>query len=245
MSAAAILTLLLLKEPGPAEQLEAADALAAQARAADEQRKPAAIERALDAYQALLDRHGRDRRLAPRIRRRRAGLLKHAGRPEEALREYDTIVEGRSRRKERARALYDGARLLERAGDFLAAERRLRRVAEEYPDVTSVRGKAALARGRVLESMARPKEAERSYRYVVERCWDDAKTAIAAYDALALMAIDQDRPGRARSWLRACADRYEKRAARNDRYGAFVGRQLGAMRAPRRLAEKEAESKPR
>jgi tetratricopeptide (TPR) repeat protein len=244
MNVAAILTVLLLAGPTPAEELEVADALAARARAADEQSQPEAIRKALEAYRALLQKHPKNRRLVPRIRRRRARLLERAGRPSEALREYDAIVEGRSRRKERARALYDGAVLLERGGDFLAAERRLRRIAEDYGDVTSVRGKAALARGRVLQAMARPKQAERSYRYVVERCWDDAKTAIAAYDALALMALSQDRPGRARRWLRACADRYEKRAARGDRYGAFVGRQLGAMKAPRRLAEKEAEMPP-
>jgi tetratricopeptide (TPR) repeat protein len=232
----ALLSLLLLV---PAPTLEEADRLAAAARALEAgPRKDRAVDAALAAYAALIAERPKDLKLVPRLRRRRAALLKHAGRPRAALAEYDAIVTGRGRRRDKARALYDGARLLERASDFGAAEKRLRRAIDDYGDVVRVRAQAAFLRGRVLEKMARPKEAERAYRYVVTRCRDEAKPSIAAYDALALLAIRQQKPRVARRWLRECFGRYEKRATRGDRYGAFIGRLLRDMQAPGRLNER-------
>jgi len=223
----------------PAESvLEEADRLAKLVRATDDPAgKAAAANRALDAFAAILRAHPKDRKLLPKVRRRRASLLATLGRVREALAEHDAIVEGRARRRDRSRALYDGAVLLQRAKDYAAAEPRLRRAIAEYPDVTSVRAKASLARGEVLEAMGRPRQAEKAYRYVVERCWDEAKVAIRAYDSLALLALGEKKPKTARRWLRACVKRYEKRAVRGDRYGAFLSRQLGAMKAPKQLAQ--------
>ncbi|MHC4135587.1 MAG: hypothetical protein ACYS0K_11440 [Planctomycetota bacterium] len=229
------LVVLLLLPLAPT--LEEADRLAAEARALEKgPDKVRAVDAALAAYAAILADRPRDLKLVPRLRRRRAALLKHAGRPRAALAEYDAVVAGRGRRKDKARALYDGARVLERASDFAGAEKRLRRAIDDYGDVVRVRAKAAFLLGRVLEKMVRPKEAERAYRYVVARCRDEAEPAIAAYDALALLAIRQEKPRVARRWLRECFARYEKRATRGDRYGAFVSRLLGDMRAPGELA---------
>ncbi|MHC4930604.1 MAG: tetratricopeptide repeat protein [Planctomycetota bacterium] len=230
------LVLMLVLLANPEEEVKRADALAAQADSLEGEERARAVDRALEAYRSILDRHPKDRRLIPRLRRRRATLLRREGRAKEAIAEHDAILRGRARRKDKARALYDGAILLERAGDFDGAEQRLRRALEEYPDITGTRAKASLARGRVLEAIGRPKEAKRAYRYVVERCWDEAKEAISAYDALALLAIREGRLDQARRWLKACTARYEKRASREDRYGGFLSRRLGAMKAPRELA---------
>ncbi|MHC4224688.1 MAG: tetratricopeptide repeat protein [Planctomycetota bacterium] len=227
---------LLVLLASPEEEVKRADALAARAGTLEGKERVRAVDQALEAYLSILKRHPKDRRLVPRLRRRRATLLKKEGRVKEALGEQDAIVRGRARRKDKARALYDGATLLERAKDFHNAEQRLRRALEEYPDITATRAKASLARGRVLEAMGRPKEAQKAYRYVVERCWDKAKEAISAYDALALLATREGRLDQARRWLKACTARYEKRASRGDRYGAFLSRRLGAMKAPRELA---------
>ncbi|MHC4973763.1 MAG: hypothetical protein ACYTG3_15670 [Planctomycetota bacterium] len=233
MTATALVLLFLLPA---APTLEEADRLAAQARALDEgPQRSRAVDQALAAYAALIEKNPKDLKLVPRLRRRRAALLKHAGRPRAALAEYDAIVSGRARRKDKARALYDGARLLERAGDYGGAEKRLRRAIDDYGDVVRTRAKAALLLGQVFEKMARPREAERAYKYVVARCRDEAEPAIAAYDALALLAIRQKKPRVARRWLRECFAQYEKRATRGDRYGAFVSRLLGEMRAPAAL----------
>lgn len=233
-----MIAVFLLVLAGPVERaLADADVLAAEARAAPDEKKAAAVERALKAYGGVIELRPKDMKLVPRVRRRRASLLKHAGRPRDALAEYDAILDGRARRKDRARALYDGARILERAQDLGAAERRLVRVFEDYKDITNVRAKAALLHGKILETTARPREAERAYRMVVKRCRDETKAVIRAYDALALLAVQEGRPRRARRWLRACVDRYEKRAARGDRYGRFVARLLKEMRAPAALAE--------
>jgi hypothetical protein len=178
----------------------------------------------------------KDDKLVPRVRRRRAALLVHAGRPRDALREHDLIVAGRARRKDKARALYDGAVLLEKGADFAAAEARLERAVDEFGDVIRIRGRAALARGRVLEKMARPEEAERVYRFVVAKCRDEVEAAISAYDALALLAIARKDARTAQRWLRECRDRFEKRATRGDKYGAFVSRLLAGMKAPAALA---------
>jgi tetratricopeptide (TPR) repeat protein len=230
------LVLLFLLPLAPKPTLEEADRLAARARALDEgPEKKRAVDTALAAYAALIEKRPKDLKLVPRLRRRRAALLKHAGRPRAALAEYDAIVSGRGRRKDKARALYDGARLLEPAGDFAGAEKRLRRAIDDYGDVVRMRAKAALLLGQVLEKTARPREAERAYKYVVARCRDEAEPAIAAYDALALLAIRQEKPRVARRWLRECFAKYEKRATRGDRYGAFVSRLLGDMRAPAAL----------
>jgi len=228
--------------PARADPLAAADALAAQARALPdeepEQRaaKDRAVDAALEAYATVLAAHAKDQKLAPRTRRRRASLLQHAGRLREALAEHDAIVAGRARRKDRARALYDGAKLIEKGGDFHAAEQRMARAVKEYPDVIAIRAKASLSRGALLERMMRPREAAAAYRYVVDRCWNEVKPAVAAYDALALLALADGRPKEAQRWLRACMTRYHKRAQRDDRFGAYLSRLLGAMKAPARLA---------
>ena len=65
------------------------------------------------------------------------------------------------------------------------------------------------------------------------------RVASLAYDALALQALRRGEPKRARRWIRACFDRYAKRAARGDKKGAFLGRQLAAMKGPVALAEAE------
>jgi tetratricopeptide (TPR) repeat protein len=227
----------LLPSIPPAPTLEEADRLASEARALEKgPRRERAVDAALAAYAALIAERPKDPKLVPRLRRRRAALLKYVGRPRAALAEYDAVVAGRARRKDKAGALYEGARLLERASDFAGAEQRLRRAIDEFGDVVRVRAKAAFLLGRVLEKMERPGEAERAYRYVVTRCRQEAEPAIAAYDALALLALRQKRPRVARRWLRECFARYEKRATRGDRYGAFVSRLLGEMRAPAALA---------
>jgi len=232
-----VVVLLLL-----APTLEEADRLAAEARALEKgPKKVRAVDAALAAYAAILADRPKDSKLVPRLRRRRAALLKHAGRPRAALAEYDALVAGRGRRKDKAGALYDGARLLERASEFAGAEKRLRRAIDDYGDVVRVRAKAAFLLGQVLEKTARPAEAERAYRYVVARCRNEAEPAIAAYDALAFLAIRQGKPRVARRWLRECFARYEKRATRGDRYGAFIGRLLGGMRAPAALLGAGAE----
>jgi tetratricopeptide (TPR) repeat protein len=232
------LVLLLLLAP----TLEEADRLAAEARALEKgPGKARAVDAALAAYAAILADRPKDLKLVPRLRRRRAALLKHAGRPRAALAEYDALVAGRGRRKDKAGALYDGARLLERAREFAGAEKRLRRAIDDYGDVVRVRAKAAFLLGQVLEKTARPTEAERAYRFVVARCRDETEPVIASYDALALLAIRQQKPRVARRWLRECFARYEKRATRGDKYGAFVGRLLGEMRAPAALLGAGAE----
>jgi tetratricopeptide (TPR) repeat protein len=230
------LLLLLLATPAD-EALAKADALAAAARAAPPEGQAKAVDEALAAYDAVIALRPKDEKLVPRVRRRRAGLLKLAGRPKEALAEYDRIVSGRARRKDRAQALRDGAALLEKGGDFAAAEARLARVLEEFGDDVRACAEAALSRGRVLEKMARPEDAKRCYRYVVAKCRDEAEAAISAYDALALLAIAEKDAREAQRWLRECRDRFEKRAARGDRYGAFVSRLLAGMKAPAALAQ--------
>ncbi len=218
------------------EALARAAALAAAARAAPPEAQAKAIDEALAAYDRVIALRPKDEKLVPRVRRRRATLLRLAGRPKEALAEYDRIVSGRARRKDKARALFDGALLLEKGADFAAAEARLARVLEEYKDDVRTCAEAALARGRVLEKMARPEDAKRSYRFVVEKCRDEAEAVISAYDALALLAIAEKDAREAQRWLRECRDRFEKRATRGDRYGAFVSRLLAGMKAPLALA---------
>ena len=71
---------------------------------------------------------------------------------------------------------------------------------------------------------------------MVEKCRDEAEAVIAAYDALALLAIAGKDVREAHRWLRECRGRFEKRAARGDRYGAFVSRLLAGMKAPAALA---------
>ena len=233
-----VLLLVLFLAPSADRELAAADALAARVRTLEGKAKDAALRQALEAYAAILKAHGKDRRLVPRVRRKRAKLLARAERIEEALVEHDAIVEGRARRRDRGRALHDGALLLERSGKLPAAEARLKRVLRDYGDLTSTCAKASLARGRILLRLERRKDAAAAYRLVTDRFRDEAKEAIAAYDALALMAIEDGKPALARRWLQRCVARYRKRAARDDRYGAFLRRQLGAMKSPKNLAEK-------
>jgi tetratricopeptide (TPR) repeat protein len=235
------LVLLLLLGTPVEDALEKADKLAAAAKAAPAERQAKAVDEALAAYDAVIELRPKDEKLVPRVRRHRATLLRFAGRPKEALEEYDKIVEGRARRKDKARALRDGAALLEKGGDFAAAEARLARVLDEYGDDVRERAEAALARGRVLEKMARPEDAAKSYRFVIEKCRDEAEAVIASYDALALLAIARKDLAEARRWLRDCRQQFEKRAARGDRYGQFVGRLLAGMKAPLALAKALAE----
>ncbi len=224
----------------PAEHaLAEADKLAALARAAAPEARDTAVAKALAAYDGLLAAHGKDQKLAPRVRRHRATLLKAVGRPLDALAEHDAIVEGRARRKDKARALCDGASLLVQGGDLHAAERRLARAVEEFGDVASVRAQASLERGRLLRRTGRVRDAVACWRHVVERCRDEEKIAIEAYDELALLAIDEGDARGARRWLGACTDAFGKRAARDDKQGKFLSRQLGAMKAPQRLLEAE------
>jgi len=232
----ALVALLLFATPVE-EALAKADALAAAAKAAPPDRQAKAVNEALTAYDAVIALRPKDRKLVPRVRRSRATLLRLAGRPKEALAEYDRIVAGGARRKDKARALCDGAALLEKGGDFAAAEARLARALDEFGDDVRMRAKAALARGRVLEKMARPEDAAKSYRFVLEKCRDEAEAVISAYDALALLAIARKDVRDAQRWLRECRERFEKRATRGDRYGAFVGRLLAGMKAPAALAQ--------
>ncbi len=219
------------------EALAKADALAAAAKAAPADRQAKAVDEALAAYDRVIALRPKDEKLVPRVRRRRATLLRFAGRPKEALAEYDRILDGRARRKDKARALRDGAALLEKGGDFAAAEARLARVLDEHGDDIRECAEAALARGRVLEKMARPADAAKCYRFVVEKCRDEAEAVIASYDALALLAIARKDFPEAQRWLRGCRQRFEKRATRGDRYGAFVSRLLAEMKAPLELAK--------
>jgi tetratricopeptide (TPR) repeat protein len=232
----ALLALLLLSTPVE-EALAKADALAAAAKAAPPEQQAKAVDEALASYDRVIAMRPKDEKLVPRVRRRRATLLKLAGRPKEALLEHDRIVSGRARRKDKARALLDGALLLEKGGDFAAAEARLARVLDEYGDDVRACAESALVRGRVLEKMARPADAAKSYRFIVEKCRDEAEAVISAYDALALLAIARKDVREAQRWLRECRDRYEKRATRGDRYGAFVSRLLAGMKAPQALAQ--------
>jgi len=222
--------LLLATPPGWAE----ADELAARARSLEGEAQRRAVSEAMKAYDALLKEHEKDRKLLPRLRRRRASRLKRVGRVRDARAEHDAIVAGRARRSDKARALVDGARLLE---DKEAAVARLGEAIRRYPDVARMRAKAARLRGGLLEELGRPDEAEKSYRIVVEKCRFEEKEAIAAFDALALLELERGRIRHARRWIKRCFDTYEKRAARGDRKGAFLARRLGAMKAPAALAE--------
>jgi tetratricopeptide (TPR) repeat protein len=232
----------LLLAPSGYEALTAADKLAAQARALEPPHRGPAVERALAAYEAVVKAHPKDRRLVPRVRRRKATLLRQEKRFNEALAEHDAIVAGRARRKDKARAIYDGASLLEKSGALQPSEERYAQAVKEYPDIDYVRAKASLARGRVLVRLQRGKEAEACWRHVVDRCGDHAKVAIDAYDRLALLAIARGDPKRARRWIYACVRRYEKRASRGDRYGAFLSRLMGDMKSPHKLTEALAEA---
>lgn len=232
------LLVVLLAMPEDETALKQADHLAAQARETKGEGRAVLVEKALAAYAALIDAHPKDRKRVPLLRRRRASLLKREGRSKEALAEHDLILAGRSRRKDRARALYDGALLIGPE----AALRRLRRVREEFSDIIHVRAKASLQCGRLLERRKKPREARQAYRDVIDRCRDEAKLVIEAYDRMALLAISEKQPRVAWEWLRACVRRYEKRASRGDRYGAFLSRLLGDMRAPHKLAEAMAEA---
>lgn len=235
MTAAALLALAVAAPPAE-RMLEDADRLAARARASPEEKREAAAKEALDAYSAILEAWPKDRETIPRARRRRAALLQHLGRVRDAIAEHDAILAGRARRKDRARALYDGAMLLAKAGDLHGAERRLARVGEEYGDVSSTRGKALLARAALLRDSGRAKEAQRLFQQAVHDCRHEEKLAIEAYDALALMALDAGDPASARRWIARCMDRYRKRAERGDKFGDYVARLLGDMKAPARLA---------
>jgi tetratricopeptide (TPR) repeat protein len=236
-----LLAAVLLLATPVEEALEKADALAAAAKAAPADRQAKAVDEALAAYDCVLALRPKDEVLVPRVRRRRATLLRFAGRPKEALAEYDRIIDGRARRKDKARAFRDGATLLEKGGDFAAAEARLARVLDEHGDDVRECAEAALQRGRVLEKMARPADAAKCYRFVVEKCRDEAEAVIASYDALALLAIARRDFGEAQRWLRDCRQRFEKRATRGDRYGAFVSRLLADMKAPLALARAMGE----
>jgi len=220
--------------------MEKADALAAAARAAGEPEKPRAVEAALKAYADLIAARPKDPETVPRAHRRRAALFVLLGHGAEALREHDAIVDGVGSRYDKARALVEGAALHFREGAFAAAEERCRRAIDRYGDERSICAKAALERGRCLEKLSRPREAEASYRLVAEKHADQPKEAIAAYDALALLLVAEGDLERARAALRQCADRFGKEAAKGDRKGAFIGRLLGEMKGPEALAKAAA-----
>ena len=179
------------------------------------------------------------------MRRRRAALLGSVGKISEAVGEHDAIIEGRASRYDRARALLDGAVLLERAGDRAKAAKRCARARERYGDEDSIAARAALLQGRCFEKMMKPKVAARIYREVTQRHREvtqrhrhRVKEAVEAYDRLALLALATKDTRRARRWLAACMDRYEKKAMRKDRFGRYVARLLGDMKAPGRLNER-------
>ena len=69
---------------------------------------------------------------------------------------------------------------------------------------------------------------------------DEMVTVSDASICQAMLALDEREPRRARRWLERCVRCYGKRAGKPDRYGAFLSRQLGEMKAPARLAEVEA-----
>ena len=223
--------------PSPSEVAEsAAELLAKRARQAEGAAKPIAIERALHAYAALVRESRKDRKRHPRLRRRRASLLRHAERLPEALAEHDAILAGRARRADKARALYDGAQLLRRLGRHEEAIKRLSRAIERYSDATRTRARASRLRGSIQEQLGRLRDAERSYRFVAEKCRFEEKEAIAAHDALALLALRNGDRRRANRWLNACLRTYGRRAAKKDKKGAFLSRQLAAMKAPSAIA---------
>jgi len=250
---APLLAALLLAAPAIAGSsldaaIGAADKLAPQARALPQEPpepKKSAVDSALKAYAAIIARRPKDAKLVPRIRRRRASLLKHAGRTNEALQEYDAILKGRARRKDRAKAHLEAAKLLERKGDLQSADRRLKAAIEDYRDIVRVRAQAALARGRIQQALGHVKLAERCYRHVIGKCRDQAKAAIEAYDALALMAIAKNDAKHAARWLKRCAARYEKQATRKDKYGAMIARLLAGMKAPAALAQAQSAPPPK
>jgi hypothetical protein len=231
----AFIALLLLGGPSRPEAWAQAQKLAAAAAAAPEKEKPAAVERALAAYGAILSEWPKDRKGVPKARRRRAALLRSVGRISEAVSEHDLIVEGRASRYDRARALLDGAVLLAGAGDLSKAAKRCARARERFGDEDSIAVRAALLQGRCFEKMTKPGVAARIYREVTERHRHRVKEAIEAYDRLALLALARKDTRRARRWLTTCMSRYGKKAVRKDRFGRYVARLLGDMKAPGRL----------
>lgn len=238
------LLIVLLLGPAGEQALKKADATAAAAKAEIEpRRRAAAIETALKAYAAVIKQHPKDRRLVPRVRRRRASLLKKEGRLREALEEQDRIVAGRSRRKDRARAIYDGARLLEKMGYLPEASARYKRAADDFPDVDGTRAKAVLARGRLLERLGKEEQAVAAYRLVIKKCGDrEAEQVVEAYDRLALLEIRNGRTKEAKRWIYACVRRYQRRAARGDKRGAYLSRLLGDMASPLALTKALGEA---
>jgi hypothetical protein len=232
-----LLALASLAGEDPAKALARADALAALARAADEASRPKAVDEALRAYAALLESRPKDPETVPRARRRRAGLFLLLGHGREALAEHDAILRGPSARGDRARALVEGAAILAREGDFAAVEKRCRRAVEEYADERTWAAQAALERGRALVRLGRPREAEESFRLVHGRFGDEAKEAIASFDALALLLLSRGDPDRARALLRDCFERYAKEASGDGRRARYLSRLLGEMKAPSALAE--------
>jgi tetratricopeptide (TPR) repeat protein len=238
----AVVLVATLLAPGPSAPavgpLDVADSLAAQARAIkgdseeSARARAVAIQSALDAYGKTLRIHEKDAKLAPRIRRRRAALFVQASRYPEALAEHDAILKGRARRKDCARALFEGARVLERMKQPVAAIARLSRALDRYGDVSRVRARSALQKGVLLEAVGQRDAAANAYRIVVKKCRAQEKEAIAAFDALAVLALRNGDTKKAQRWIDACLRTYAKRATRGDKKGAFLGRQIGAMKSP-------------
>jgi len=235
---------LLLVAATPQESaMDAARELARAASAAPEETRAVLFQKTLDAYGAILERWPKDRKLIPKVRRRRAKLFQELGKVRDAIAEHDEVVNGRFSRYDRARALLEGAKIADKAGQAYAAALRCKQARERFGDEGSIVSKALLLEASCFEKMSRPKRAARLYAELVDKHSDRAKEAVAAYDALALMEIRAGRFDRARRWLRRCTKRYEKRAARCDRWGLHVGRLLGDMKAPRTLAEKANASR--
>lgn len=232
--------------PREATLLESADLLAARARAvkgySDERvsARNVAVQAALGAYERAFRMHHKDAKLAPKIRRSRASLLVSARRYPEALAEHDAIVKGRGRRKDRARALFDGAVVLERMKQLEPAIARLTSALDRYPDVSRMRARSALRKGSLLEKVGRPDAARDAYRLVVKKCRAQEKEAIEAFDALAVLELRSENVKQAQRWVDACLKTYAKRATRGDKKGAFLGRQIGEMKAPAMIARAAA-----
>ncbi|MEE8106179.1 MAG: hypothetical protein V3T86_11655 [Planctomycetota bacterium] len=237
------LWLFLLAATPQEDAMDAARELARAASAAPEETRAVLFQKTLDAYGAILKRWPKDRELIPKVRRRRAKVLQQLGKVREAIAEHDAVVTGRFSRYDRARALLEGAKIADKAGQAHVAALRCKQARERFGDEGSIISKALLLEAACFQKMSRPKQATRLYAELVDKHSDRAKEAVAAYDALALMEIDAGRLDRARRWLRRCAKRYEKRAARGDRWGLHVGRLLGDMKAPRALAEKSNASR--
>ena len=209
-------------------ELDEIDRWASEARAEkDPQRKRTLMRRALDAYEERIALRPKDRKLVPRLRRKRAGLLKACGEHERALAEYQRLADGPSRRKDRARAWREAGELAVRMNQTAAARTYLRRVLDDYGDIVAERARALLALGALHEKAGEHKQATRCWKAILDRCRDEVKEVVGAYDRLALQAIRAGDPKTARRWLERCTKRFEKRATKRRRPRPLSGAPTG------------------